>query len=117
MTMKITYMNCHLSEITELDKNDHSRRKFQMALKRLLHLNSSNVLKSWTWFRICEQKQAKHSSFVLLWLKSKFFLFKCSRKGKTRSPKFNQMNTHLCRCTWLDYNTGRENLVHTHMLH
>jgi len=33
MTMKITYMNCHLSEITELDKNDHSRRKFQMALR------------------------------------------------------------------------------------
>jgi len=38
-------LHCHLSEITELkynklDKNDHFRRKFQMALIRLLHLNS-----------------------------------------------------------------------------
>jgi len=34
-------MNCHLSEITELKytiliKNDHSRRKFQMALPMAL---------------------------------------------------------------------------------
>jgi len=26
-------INCHLSEITELDKNDPSRKKFQMALR------------------------------------------------------------------------------------